>query len=177
MERKHSEYIEKLYVSSYDMLFTYAMALLGSETAAEEAVQESFRIACMKPEALIGSYNPRGWLIKAMRYTVKNMKRTNMRRRENTDLELYEQEHHLVGDGEVNEYAEIEFSDLVTDEEYSMLKWQTLFKIPVRDIAAAMGHRGGMQKATPADKKADEKNFIRKNLKALSPNTAFGTYY
>ena len=35
------------------MLFTYAMALLGSETAAEEAVQESFRIACMKPEALI----------------------------------------------------------------------------------------------------------------------------
>ena len=44
MERKHSEYIEKLYVSSYDMLFTYAMALLGSETAAEEAVQESFRI-------------------------------------------------------------------------------------------------------------------------------------
>lgn len=139
MERKHSEYIEKLYVSSYDMLFTYAMALLGSETAAEEAVQESFRIACMKPEALMGSYNPRGWLIKAMRYTVKNMKRTNVRRRENTGLELYEQEHHLVGDGEVNEYAEIEFSDLVTDEEYSMLKWQTLFKIPVRDIAAAMG--------------------------------------
>lgn len=42
------------------MLFTYAMALLGSETAAEEAVQESFRIACMKPEALIGSDNPRG---------------------------------------------------------------------------------------------------------------------
>ena len=121
------------------MLFTYAMALLGSETAAEEAVQESFRIACMKPEELIGSDNPRGWLVKAMRYTVKNMKRTNVRRREDTGLELREREHYLVGNGEVNEYAEIEFSDLVTDEEYSMLKWQTLFKIPVRDIAAAMG--------------------------------------
>lgn len=121
------------------MLFTYAMALLGSGTAAEEAVQESFRIACMKPEALIGSDNPRGWLIKAMRYTVKNMKRTNVRRREDTGLELYEHERYLVGEGEANEYAEIEFSDLVTDEEYSMLKWQTLFKIPVRDIAAAMG--------------------------------------
>ena len=139
MERKHSEYIEKLYVSSYDMLFTYAMALLGSETAAEEAVQESFRIACMKPKELIGSDNPRGWLVKTMRYTVQNMKRTHVRRREDTGLELHERVRCLVGEGEVNEYAEIEFSDLVTDEEYSMLKWQTLFKIPVRDIAAAMG--------------------------------------
>lgn len=70
---------------------------------------------------------------------MKNMKRTNVRRREDTGFELYEHERYLIGEGEANEYAEIEFSDLVTDEEYSMLKWQTLFKIPVRDIAAAMG--------------------------------------
>ena len=41
---------------------------------AEEAVQETFRIACQKPESLQESPNPKGWLVNTLKYTIRNIK-------------------------------------------------------------------------------------------------------
>ena len=52
--------IERLYLQMYAMLFEYARASLSSDALAEEAVQDTFHIACQKPDELFSSPNPEG---------------------------------------------------------------------------------------------------------------------
>ena len=52
--------IERLYFKLFEQMRLYAVSALENEALAEEAVQETFRIACMKPEQLLGSANPAG---------------------------------------------------------------------------------------------------------------------
>lgn len=66
--------IEKLYIEMFDKLMVYARSSLDSEALAEEAVQETFRIACQIPERLCESPNPQGWLVLTLRNTIRNMK-------------------------------------------------------------------------------------------------------
>ena len=120
------------------MLFAYAVTLLGNAATAEEAVQESFRIACMKPEALIRSDNPVGWMVNTMKHAVRNIKRTQLRRRIGDTLSLDDDEVCLAQPGRPDEYADVEFSDLMTDEEYRMLKWHVLLDVSIKDIAETM---------------------------------------
>lgn len=120
------------------MLFAYAVTLLGNAATAEEAVQESFRIACMKPEALIRSDNPEGWMVNTMKHAVRNIKRTQLRRRIGATLSLDDDEVFLAQPGRPDEYADVEFSDLMTDEEYRMLKWHVLLNVSIKDIAETM---------------------------------------
>lgn len=68
--------IEQLYLAMYDLLLSYAQSSLENASLAEEAVQESFRIACLKPEDLLSSPNPKGWLINTLKNTIQNMKRS-----------------------------------------------------------------------------------------------------
>lgn len=125
-----------MYIRSYDMLFAYAVTLLGNASTAEEAVQETFRIACMKPETLIQSENPMGWLVNTVKHSVRNIKRTQVRRRIGAMLSLDKVEEHLA----VPEagYAAVEMSDLMTDEEYRVLNWHVLLNVPIKDIAESM---------------------------------------
>ena len=59
----------------FDMLLIYASASLEEPALAEEAVQETFQIACQKPMQLLSSGNPKGWLVNTLKYTICNMKR------------------------------------------------------------------------------------------------------
>lgn len=76
MDPEHSEQIEKLYLEMYDMLLTYARCSFKEESLAEEAVQETFQIACQKPEQLCESENPKGWLVNTLKFTIRNMQRS-----------------------------------------------------------------------------------------------------
>ena len=75
MNSEYSEKIEQLYLEMYDMLITYARCSFEEESLAEEAVQETFQIACQKPDKLCKSLNPKGWLVNTLKYTIRNMKR------------------------------------------------------------------------------------------------------
>lgn len=70
------DFIEQLYLELYERLRIYACTALENEALAEEAVQETFRTACMKPEELCQSPNPRGWLYQTLKNTIWNTKRT-----------------------------------------------------------------------------------------------------
>lgn len=74
MDAEHSKQIESLYMEMFDKLMVYARAGLENEALAEEAVQETFHIACQKPEKLCSSPNPQGWLVITLRNTIRNMK-------------------------------------------------------------------------------------------------------
>ena len=75
MNSEYSEKIEQLYLEMYDMLITYARCSFEEESLAEEAVQETFQIACQKPDKLCESINPKGWLVNTLKFTIRNMKR------------------------------------------------------------------------------------------------------
>ena len=76
MNAEQSAQIEELYLQMFDGMMAYARSSLQEESVAEEAVQETFRIACQKPEALCSSQNPKGWLMKTLKFTIQNSKRS-----------------------------------------------------------------------------------------------------
>lgn len=76
MNTVQSNLIERLYFEMYDMLLIYARNSLDEDSLAEEAVQETFRIACQKPEHLFESPNPKGWLVNTLKNVIRNMKRS-----------------------------------------------------------------------------------------------------
>ena len=66
----------------YPLLFEYARSSLSSDSLAEEAVQDTFRIACQKPEAMINSPNPEGWIMNTLKNVLKNtIRNQNISRR------------------------------------------------------------------------------------------------
>ena len=76
MNPEYSEQIETFYLEMYDMLISYARWSFKEESLAEEAVQETFHIACQKPDKLCNSINPKGWLVNTLKFTIRNMKRS-----------------------------------------------------------------------------------------------------
>ena len=74
MNAAQNQEIEQLYHEMFDKMRIYAFCSLKIEALAEEAVQETFRIACQKPEQLCESVNPRGWLMQTLKYTIANIK-------------------------------------------------------------------------------------------------------
>ena len=76
MDPEYCEKIEQLYLEMFDMLLCYAQCSFPEPSLAEEAVQETFRIACQKPEQLCQSPNPRGWLVNTLKFTIRNIKRS-----------------------------------------------------------------------------------------------------
>lgn len=69
--------IEALYLELFDKMKIYACCSLKNETLAEEVVQETFRIACQKPEQVCGSVNPQGWLVQTLKYTIQNYRKNH----------------------------------------------------------------------------------------------------
>lgn len=76
MDTAQQKYIESLYLEMYNKLIVFANCAFPEEGLAEEAVQETFRIACQKPDQICGSENPRGWLVNTLKYTIRNMRRS-----------------------------------------------------------------------------------------------------
>lgn len=68
------ELIEHLFLEIYEKLLAYARCSLPEDGLAEEAVQETFRIACQRPESLQASSNPKGWLMNTLKNTISNIK-------------------------------------------------------------------------------------------------------
>lgn len=67
--------IEQLYQDMFYILYAYAFKIMAEPALAEEAVQNTFCIACEKASSLLTSGNPKGWLMNTLKYTIRNMQR------------------------------------------------------------------------------------------------------
>ena len=72
MNAEQSRQIEELYLELYHKLMAYACSSIDNISLAEEAVQETFRIACQKPESVCNSDNPQGWIFLTLKNTIRN---------------------------------------------------------------------------------------------------------
>lgn len=76
MKPEEKELINRLYFEMYESLVSYANSTLQDLPRAEELAQEVFVSAISKPDALLNSPNPKGWLYKAMWNMLQNNSRT-----------------------------------------------------------------------------------------------------
>ena len=79
MKPEEKELIDRLYFEMYEPLVGYANSYLSDQHRAEELTQEVFVSAVRKPEALLNSPNPKGWLYKAMWNMIQNSNRVTVR--------------------------------------------------------------------------------------------------
>ncbi|MBQ8830218.1 MAG: sigma-70 family RNA polymerase sigma factor [Oscillospiraceae bacterium] len=113
----------------------YAKCRLGDDELAEEAVQETFRVACERQEQVITSENPRGWMMETLKYTIRSIMRERVYlnklytilRGEGTSDEL------------TDENVDIMYSDIIKEEDFEMLKMIVLGNCTLKDTAEHFG--------------------------------------
>lgn len=110
--------LEQLYCEMYDWLLGYANASLADPSRAEEAVQETFRIACDKLSALLESDNPKGWLVNTLKGVLRNFSRMDARASQ-VFVPLQE---HYEREQPQELPPDLLYQDLVRTREYELLK-------------------------------------------------------
>ena len=125
MKARYTLEIERLYLQLYPLLFEYARSSLSSDSLAEEAVQDTFRIVCQKPEAMINSPNPEGWIMNTLKNVLKNtIRNQNISRRILLDYFASNINDITVTNDRVG--LEILYEDVADLEEFKMVKAMAL---------------------------------------------------
>lgn len=76
---KNEEFIEKLFFSMYEKLYTYAEVSLINRNNADDVIQETFFEAVRKPETLMNHQNPAGWLMQTLKHKIRDYNRSTAR--------------------------------------------------------------------------------------------------
>lgn len=121
MKEQYGQIIEQLYIQMYSMLFEYARSSFRNDSLAEEAVQETFRIACQKPEALCTSSNPKGWLVQTLKYVILNIKRKQQTAR-SVMMEYLSGQGAEIAVTNDSLKLDVTYEDLSDTDEYTLLK-------------------------------------------------------
>lgn len=122
MTPAEAELIDRLYAEFYNDMLSYARSVFNNVSQAEEAVQETFRVACANAGDVMDSVNRRGWLFTVLRYTIRNMRRGIMRMNRviiYADAEILE----IQPDKNVWELnVDTLYNDLAGDEDFELFK-------------------------------------------------------
>ena len=138
-DRKMAE----LYSEMLQPLFQYANGALKNRSFAEEAVQDTFRIACANPDACLNSPNPQGWLTETLKRTILNMRRSIERRRRLAEklICIAERHHSLELFDPADDFPSLkEICIRVLGEEDFLLFWRvTMEKFTMGETAREFG--------------------------------------
>lgn len=138
MHEDHSKQIEQLYLTLFDKLIIYARSALGNDALAEEAVQETFRIACQKPESVCSSPNPQGYLFITLRNTIRNIQSNRENAKQLLARYLMSQSRDmLISDNKVR--IEITYENVADLEEFRLLKELAIEGKSHEEMAAERG--------------------------------------
>ena len=75
LSAEQADFLEQCYRSEYKRLFSYARCVLGSDSLAEVAVQETFVAASRRIETLMQHENKVGWLFTALKHIIQSIRR------------------------------------------------------------------------------------------------------
>lgn len=138
MNDQYRKEIEDLYRQMYCLLFEYARSSLVNDSLAEEAVQDTFRIACQKPEALCGSPNPKGWLVNTLKYVISNTQR-NRAASSRILMDFFSSQLNEITVSDDFENIEILYGDIAKTDEFQLLKEMTLDGLSHLEMAQKRG--------------------------------------
>ena len=132
--------IERIFKSMQKILHTYAVGILKNEFQAEEAIQEVFCIVCEKPQDMLTSPNPHGWVMNVLKNVLKNIEKRNFTLKKYfvaadvTDMEWMRNSRREL-DGNID----LMYADLIRKEDYYLLKQVILEKRTMLDMAEELG--------------------------------------
>lgn len=127
--------MEQLYREMFPKLYMYALRIMSKPSLAEEAVQNTFCIACSKEDSLFSCDNPRGWLMNTLKNVIRNM----LRDRAKLAISVFDimEENNISSTDEVN--VDILYEDISKSEDFQLLKWVALDKYSIREISDNLG--------------------------------------
>lgn len=120
MDIDQDKKIEELYREMFHPCLVYAKSTLNDINLAEEAVQDTFRIACEKTDDLLSSPNPKGWLIKTLKNVIRNMKKTRVQINKIVVSTFVFDE--IPCTDSDNENPDLLYSGTINDEDFALLK-------------------------------------------------------
>ncbi|WP_379143183.1 RNA polymerase sigma factor [Paenibacillus sp. sgz500992] len=135
-DQRHA--IEELFRDMLYSLSAYANNALHNYSLAEDAVQETFRIACTKAYILLSSPNRKGWLLITLKNVIKNIirSRTYLNSIVVSSVDFNE---NIISVGEDRLDVDFLYSDLIDVKEYKLLKRIALDKYSVLEAAQELG--------------------------------------
>ncbi len=148
LDKDQDQFISALYEEMFNKLLAYANTVLANRSLAEEAVQETFRIACTKIDDVKASENPRGWLVLTLKNVIRNMQRelASLNKLFVTSVSIYDENFMEKTADQIdvntrveNSEVDILYSDLLSAEEYRLLKMIVLYKYSIKEAAAEFG--------------------------------------
>ena len=81
MNEEQGKFLEELYHANFKRMLLELYPILKDMPSAQVAIQEAARLACQKPEEMMSSPNPAGWLRKTAGLVAKNMLREQARQK------------------------------------------------------------------------------------------------
>ena len=121
MTENQKEELALFFKAMHQELYTLAYIRLQDAFLAEDAVQRAFEIACFKPDQLLSSPKPKGWLVKTLIHVIHQMQRNK-----HNDLILFEENQKsngpLFDDPAEHMDLDILYGDLVDTKEYQLMK-------------------------------------------------------
>ena len=164
MTNAQRETIDQLYFSLYKFLVSYANSSLKNHALAEEAVQETFAIACTKPAELCDSTNPKGWLVNTLRNVISNMERRKAAA-EKLVADCLGDRMDLIPAGDIPENLELLYCDIARTKEFQLMLEISQGQRSLIEIAEEEGITVGACK-----KRAQRaREFLQKYINSMSP--------
>lgn len=138
MDEMQRQMIHKLYMEMRPKLIHYSYCALNDSFLAEETVHETFVIACKKPNELLESHNPQGWLTLTLKNVIRNTQRANaiLNKYFVTTLAFDDQ---IMNQAQQNEKPDLYYSDLLEPNEYKLLKLVVIEKYSMSQAAEEFG--------------------------------------
>ncbi|MCD8381724.1 MAG: sigma-70 family RNA polymerase sigma factor [Clostridiales bacterium] len=130
--------ISALYHEMFPMLLAYARSALGEGGIAEEAVQETFCVACKRQRELAESPNPRGWLVNTLKNVIRQLRRTQAKEAALLAA-LTERQSREDASAQRGTDPDLLYSDLQHDQDYLLLKRLALNQYTMAELAAELG--------------------------------------
>lgn len=132
------ERIEQLYKEMYRTLLVYAKNGLEEPSLAEEAVQDTFCIACTKSDDLLRSNNPKGWLMVTLKHVIQNTKRQRAKMGKLAMLSLATEEAACLATYDEEDIDTL-YGDLAKQEDFQLFKRIVLDHYSMKEAADEFG--------------------------------------
>lgn len=160
MTAAQDAFVTAKFMNKRRFLLEYAASALKDHALAEEAVQQTFEIACRKIEDFCGSPNPDGWLTKTLGLVIRNLER---RRRMERGIMVVADDYRpdLVAAPEVPLSLRITYGPLVDTPQFHLIYETEVLGFTLVEMARKLG----ISEAACKKRAERARKFLRKKLK------------
>ena len=160
MTVEQNQFLTERYHEKRKFLLEFAESSLHNYALSEEAVQQTFEIACRKIDDFCSSPNPDGWLTKTLSLVIRNMeKRQRSERRVIAITDEYRPD--LVAAPEVPLPLRVTYGSLVDTPQFRLVYEAEVLGRTYKEIAKDLG----ITESTCKKRAERARDYLRRKLK------------